>query len=261
MKKSISLLFTLMLALVLSACGDANDNNKKDNAGDNKTEITIGTEGTYAPFTFHDEKTNELTGFDVDIATEVFTRAGYEPKFIESKWDGLIAGLDAKRYQVVANQVGITDERLEKYDFSDPYIVSKAVVIVKDDNTTITNLDDLKGKKVASSATSNYRSIAEEHGAKITMVDGFSQAVDLVTSGRVDATLNDNLSFLDLKKQRPELKIKTSYTEDDASKSALLFPKGNEDLIEKANKALAEMKEDGTYLQISEKWFGADVSK
>jgi cystine transport system substrate-binding protein len=250
--------------VLLAACGSEvkdkatakNSYEKLKQAG----EITIGTEGTYSPFTFHDAS-GKLTGFDVEIAKEAFKRIGLKAKFVETKWDGMIAGLDAKRFDVVANEVGIRPDREEKYSFSDPYILSKAVIIVGKNNDSIAGFADLKGKKVASSATSNYHDIAVANGAEITTVEGFSQAIELVTSKRVDATLNDTLTYFELMKQRPELAVKVAYTESEAAKSAFLFRKGNAELIKKVNTALSEMKEDGTYLKISEKWFGTDVSK
>lgn len=267
MKKSLISLFTILLILALSACGAQED---KDTTGEKNAslydqikengEITIGTEGTYAPFTFHDESDN-LTGFDIEIAREVFKRLDIKPNFIETKWDGIIAGLDAKRYDMVANQVAIRPERLEKYDMSDPYIVSKAVLIVREDNNEIKTLEDLDGKKVGQSLDSNYRKMAEEHGATNTVIDGFNQAIDLLVSKRIDATINDSLSYLDLVKQRPDLPIKSVYEEENATSNAFLFRKDNKELVEAVNGALATMKEDGTYLKISEKWFGTDVSK
>ncbi len=222
--------------------------------------LTIGTEGTYAPFTFHD-KDGKLTGFDVDIAVEVSKRLGVEAEFIETPWDGIIAGLDAKRFDVIFNQVTITDERKEKYDFSDSYIVSKAVLLVHEDNNEIKKLADLKGKKSAQSLTSNLTAIAKENGAEVVGTEGFNQAIDLLLSKRVDATINDGLSYLELKKQKPDVKIKAVDETTDASHNAALFRKGNEDLVKAVNEALAAMKSDGTYLAISEKYFGADVSK
>src|SRR6478735_7050155 len=88
--------------------------------------LKIGTEGTYAPFTYHDES-GKLVGFDVEIGEAVAAKLGVKAEFVEGKWDGLIAGLDAKRYDTVINQVGITEARKQKYDFSEPYIASKAV--------------------------------------------------------------------------------------------------------------------------------------
>ena len=89
----------------------------------------IGTEGTYAPFTYHDES-GKLTGFDVEIGTAIAQRLGVKPQFVEGKWDGLIAGLDVNRYDAVINEVAVTDARKAKYDFSDPYITSHAALIV-----------------------------------------------------------------------------------------------------------------------------------
>ncbi|MFD0050416.1 amino acid ABC transporter substrate-binding protein [Actinomycetes bacterium NPDC127524] len=265
MKKAAWSFLALILVVALSACGTSKD---KNNSASNslydqvkkKGEVTIGTEGTYAPFTFHD-KSGKLTGFDIEIAQEVFKRMNIKPKFIETKWDGMIAGLDSKRYDMVANEVAVRDDRLKKYDMSDPYIVSKAVLIVNKDNKDIKKLDDLKGKKVAQSLDSNYRKIAEQHGATNTVVDGFNQSIDLITSKRVDATLNDSLSYLDLIHQRPELPIKKVYEEKNATSNAFLLRKDSGKLVTEINKALADMKKDGTYLKISKKWFGTDVSK
>ena len=173
----------------------------------------------------------------------------------------MFAGLDAKRFHMVANQVGINDERKAKYDFSDPYIVSGAVLIVSEDNTTITKFEDLAGKKSGQSLTSNLSKIATSYGAELVTVDGFNQAIDLILSGRIDATVNESLSFLDYKKQKPDTPIKIVAKMDAQDENGFLFNKGNEELVAAVNTAIKEMKEDGTYLKISEKWFSADVSK
>lgn len=222
--------------------------------------IKIGTEGTYAPFTFHD-KDGKLTGFDVEIAEEVAKRLGVKAEFIETKWDGMFAGLDSKRFDAVANEVTIREDRIAKYDFSEPYIVSKAVLIVHNDNTDIKSFDDLKGKKSGQTLTSNFGELAKSLGAELVQVDGFNQSVDLLTSKRIDATINDSLSYLDFKKQKPDAPIKVVARQDTADQAAILFNKGNKELVDAVNKALADMKSDGTYLKISEKWFGEDVSK
>lgn len=222
--------------------------------------IRIGTEGTYAPFTYHDAG-NELVGFDVEIGRAIAKQLGVKAEFLEGKWDGLIAGLDAGRYDAVINQVGITEARKAKYDFSDPYIASKAVLIVRDDNTTIKGFADLKGKKAAQSLTSNFGKLAETNGASLVGTDGFDQSIQLVLNGRADATVNDSLSFLDFKKHKPDAKVKIVATEDNADYSGVIVRKGNPKLVEAINKALTDIKADGTYAAISTKYFGADVSK
>ncbi|RAP74535.1 amino acid ABC transporter substrate-binding protein [Paenibacillus montanisoli] len=272
MRRTSLVIFVLTLTLmVLAACGNKTDNtaastqpaaNEQSSLDKIKASGTlrIGTEGTYAPFTFHDES-GKLVGFDVEIAEEVSKRLGVKAEFIETQWDGIFAGLDANRFDTIFNEVSIRDDRKEKYDFSTPYIVSKAVLLVRDDDNEITKLADLKGKKSAQSLTSNLADIATANGAEIVGVDGFNQAIDLLMSKRVDATINDSLSFLDLKKQKPDVKIKMVDETSDASQSAALFLKGNDELVQAVNKALADMVSDGTYLKISEKYFGVDVSK
>ena len=222
--------------------------------------LRIGTEGTYAPFTFHDAG-GALVGFDVEIGQEVAKRLGVEAQFVEGPWDGLIAGIDANRYDVVINQVGITDERKAKYDFSEPYIASKAALIVRGDNTDITSFESLKGKKSAQTITSNFGKLAEANGAEIVPTEGFDQSIALVIQGRADATINDSLSFFDFKKQKPDADVKIAATEADADFSGVLLAKGKPELVTAINEALAAIKADGTYAKISEKYFGEDVSQ
>lgn len=220
----------------------------------------VGTEGTYPPFTYHDAS-GALTGFDVDIAQEIARRLGVKAQFVEGKWDGLIAGLDARRYDAVINEVTITDARKAKYDFSTPYIVSKGVLLVRADNTSIKSFNDLKGKKSAHTLTSNFAQLAKQYGATLVGTDGFNQSLDLVLAGRADATINDSLSFLDFKKHKPDAPIKIAATQADAEYQGVIIRKENPELLAGINRALADIKADGTYLRISTKYFGEDVSR
>lgn len=222
--------------------------------------IRIGTEGTYAPFTFHDAA-GKLVGFDVEVGEAVAEKLGVKAQFVEGKWDGLIAGLDADRYDAVINQVGITEARQQKYAFSEPYIASKAVLIVRDNNEEIKGFADLKGKKTAQSLTSNYGKMAEEAGAELVGTEGFDQSIQLVLTGRADATLNDSLSYLDFKKQKPDAPVKIVAEQSDASYSGILLRQGDDELVAEVNKALEAIKADGTYQAISDKYFGQDVSR
>jgi L-cystine transport system substrate-binding protein len=169
--------------------------------------------------------------------------------------------LDSERFDMIANQVGIRPDRQEKYDFSEGYITSAAVLIVNESNNDIKAFEDIDGKKSAQSLTSNYGDIAKSYGAELIGVEGFNQAIELLAQNRADATINDKLSFLDFKKQKPDAPVKIVATADDASQSGLMFRKGNETLVEEVNKALQGMIDDGTYLEISKKWFGEDVLK
>jgi L-cystine transport system substrate-binding protein len=242
------------LAFTPALAGDNLDQIKADGV------LKIGTEGTYAPFTYHDDS-GKLVGFDVEIGEAIAKQLGVKPEFVEGKWDGLIAGLDAKRYDVVINEVGITEARKEKYAFSEPYIASKAVLIVSAKNDDIKGFADLKGKKSAQSLTSNFGKLAEQNGASLVGTDGFDQSIQLVITGRADATINDSLSYLDFKKHQPNAPVKVVAEEADADHSGVLIRKGDEDLVAAIDKALADIKADGTYQTISEKYFGEDVSK
>ncbi|NBI28399.1 amino acid ABC transporter substrate-binding protein [Chengkuizengella marina] len=276
MKKrmTIVLSFLTIIAMIITACGQSDENNESTEENEIPSEeqtdllaniqesgvLKVGTEGTYPPFTFHDDS-GQLTGFDVEIAREIADRLGVEAEFLETQWDGIMAGLDAKRFDIIANQVGIRADRQEKYDFSIPYITSSAVIVTKADNDAVNSVEDIKGLTSAQSLTSNYESIALEYGAVIEPVEGFTQAISLIQSNRVDITLNDRLTVLDYINQKGEENIKVIPTVEEKSPSGILIRKGNETLVEAINKAIEEMMEDGTYLEISMKWFGEDVSK
>lgn len=266
MKKLLSIFAVATLAIGITA-GCGGNKEEKDVASKDalqsirdRGEIIVGTEGTYPPFTFHDES-NKLTGFDVELAEEVAKRMGVKVTFKETQWDSLFAGLDAKRFDMIANQVGIREDRQKKYDFSDPYITSSAALVIPKDKDKPASFEDVKGLKAAQSLTSNYSDIAKENGAEIVGVEGFSQAVELLSSGRVDFTINDHLSVLNYLQTKKDANIKVAATAEDASKSGFMFRKDSDSLVKEVNKALDEMKQDGTYDKIVEKWFGDNVSK
>ncbi len=166
MKKLLALLFTALF--ILSACG-GNNSDKKDS----KKEITIGTEGTYAPFTFHD-KNNKLTGFDVEVAEAVAKKAGYKVKFVETQWDSMFSGLNSGRFDTIANQVGMDADRKKKYNFSKPYTYTQGVLVTRK-NSDIKSFDDVEGRALAQTLTSNYGKLAKEKGAKVTSVEGLTR--------------------------------------------------------------------------------------
>ena len=132
MKKWIALALCLVLALSLTACGGK----KTEDTGDllsqikEKGEIVVAMEGTWAPWTYHDEQDN-LVGYDVEVAQLIAEKLGVKATFVEGEWDGLLAGLDAGRYDIMVNGVDITEERQLKYDFSTPYAHNRTAVIVK----------------------------------------------------------------------------------------------------------------------------------
>ena len=223
--------------------------------------LKVGTEGTYKPFSFHTDGSGELTGYDVEMITAVAGKLGVKPTFQETQFDAIFAGLEAKRFDIIANQVSITDERKAKYDFSTPYTVSTGVVVTKTDNNSINSFEDLKGKTTAQSLTSNWYKLAQQSGANVEAVEGWAQAITLLKQGRVDATINDKLTYLDQQKTARDDSIKIAAETTDKSLSAFALRKGSTSLAEAVNKAIAELQADGTLTTISEKYFAADVTK
>ena len=193
---------------------------------------------------------------------EIAEKLGVEPEFIEGEWDGLLAGLDAGRYDIMVNGVDITEERAEKYDFSEPYAYNRTAVITKGDNDTINSLEDLKDKKTANTISSTYAQLAEQYGADVTGVDDLNQTFELLNSGRIDATLNAEVTFYDYTKEHPDANVKIAVLTQDANEVAIPLRKGDETatLREAINTAIDELRASGQLKDLSEKYFGTDIS-
>lgn len=223
--------------------------------------LTIATEGTYKPFTYHEDGSGDLVGYDVEIVTAVAEKLGLDPVFQETQWDAIFAGLDGGRFDVIANQVSINPDREARYLLSEPYTISPGVLIVPEDSTDITSFDDLEGKTTAQSLTSNWYTVAEEHGANVEGVEGWAQAVALLRDGRVDATVNDKLTLLDYQNTHGPSGLRIAAETEEPSRNAFALSQGNDQLLADVNTALAELRADGTLAEIGEKYFGEDVSQ
>ncbi|MFD1713374.1 amino acid ABC transporter substrate-binding protein [Amnibacterium flavum] len=273
--RTLSALFAATAAaLVLAGCAggpaDGTDSGDDSAAGSSNGlslqevkdagKLVVATEGTYRPFSYHEDGSGDLTGYDVEIITAVADKLGVDVEFQETQWDAIFAGLEAGRFDLIANQVSINDERTAKYDFSEPYTISPGVLIVPE-GSAIASFDDLAGKTTAQSLTSNWYDIAEGAGATVEPVEGWAQAVELVKQGRVDATVNDELTFLDAKKNGDTDGLKIAAESDDVSTNAFALRKGSDDLVDAINAALDELRADGTLAEISDKYFGEDVSE
>ncbi|MFD2329453.1 transporter substrate-binding domain-containing protein [Cohnella sp. GCM10020058] len=248
----------LMVAagLLLSACSAKSQSGSTLAQLKKKGEIVVATTGTYPPYSFHDA--SGLTGFDIDISNEVGKRIGLKVKFAEVEFAGMFSGLDGGRFDTIP-QLSITEERQKKYDFSDPYQFSNLTLIVLEENKEINGFADLKGKKTNGLAESVQGALALKYGA--TLVPENGDSVELLQSKRVDALIYNSLYFLDLRKKRPDLKIKVVDQSDDLETAAFLFRKGNADTVEAFDEALKAMHADGTYAKISTKYFGKDISE
>lgn len=281
-KKIFSIIISFTFLLILVACTNnsensesiANTSGKVENVEDikdstqsqdlldtiiEKGEITIAMEGTWSPFTYHDEN-DELVGYDVEVGEEIAKRLGVKANFIEGEWDGLLSGLTSGRYDIMINGVDITDERKEAYDFTIPYAYIKTAIIVRDDYDDIKTFEDLNGKNTANTITSTYAALAEEYGANVIGVDDLNQTIELLLSNRIDATLNTIVSFYDYKKEHPSGNIKIAAISENANTLGIPMRKGNEKLLNRINEILLAMKADGTLKNISLKYFGIDLS-
>ena len=261
-RKTLALLLVLSMVCMVVSCG------KKDTVqGDllariqAKGELVIATEGTWAPWTYHDED-DKLVGFDVEVATKIAEKLGVKATFVETEWDGIFAGIDSERYDIAANGVEITDERAEKYDFSTPYGYIRTALIVKGDNEDIKSFEDLKGKSTANSIASTYMTLAESYGASAVGVDSLDQTLDLVLSGRVDATLNAEVSYYDYLKVHPDANLKVVALTEEASFVSIPVRKGEDSasFLEAVNKAIEELRASGELAEISIKYFGSDIT-
>ncbi|EET79076.1 amino acid ABC transporter, periplasmic cysteine-binding protein [Campylobacter showae] len=246
----------LLKILALSAFLTLNLNAKTIKEG----VLTIATEGTYAPFSYYDDK-NELKGYDVDIAREVAKKLNLKIEFLTAPWDAMLAAFDAGKADAVFNQVSVTDERKKKYDYAQPYTVVHGAIITHKDNNDIKSFDDIKGKKNADSATSNWAKVAASYGAQNVTVDSFSKSMELLVSKRVDTVVRDNIVFYDFIKQRPGAPVKIAAEGSDTDYTAPIVQKGNTELAEQISKAIEELKNEGKLAEISIRYFGKDVSR
>ncbi len=228
-----------------------------------KGTLVAGMEGNWAPWSYHDLDTNEVIGYDADTARAIGEKLGVEVQIVEAPWESLFAGLDDGRYDIVINGVEVTDERSEKYDFSEPYAYIHTALVVRKDNEEIKSFDDLKGKKTVNSIGSTYMELAESYGASAAGVSTLNDTIQNVIDGRADATLNADVSIYDYLNQQPDANIKIVATTEDASHVAIPIRKGDEtaSFEEAVNAAIEELKADGTLAELSEKYFGSDVTK
>ena len=273
--KRRALLTLAASTLLLAACSQSNtnDTDATGKATDGSSDllqrinsggtINVGTEGTYPPFTYHDES-GKLTGYDVEVTRAVADKMGVQVEFKETQWDAMLAGLDSKRFDMVANQVSLTTpERMAKYDKATPYSWSGAVVLAPIEDNRYNSWESLKGLRSAQTLSSNYGELAERYQAEILPVEGMAQAVELVKQDRADFTMNDNLAVLDYLKKFPNsgLEIKLVAPKSELRGSGLILRKGDDAVVAKINEAMAALQADGTLTKISQEFFGADISK
>ena len=223
--------------------------------------LVVATEGAWSPWTYHEES-DKLVGYDVEVATALAEKLGVKAEFVEGAWDGLFAGLDSGRYDIVCNGVELTEERALTYDFTVPYGYIHTALAVRSDNTDITTFEDLAGKTTANSIASTYMTLAESYGAEVLGIDTLDETIQMLVAGRVDATLNADVSFYDYLNVHPEADFKIVALTDEASQVCIPVRKGEETatLLAALDEAIEELRADGTLAEISERYFGTDIS-
>lgn len=256
MKKLFALV--LSIALILTAAAVAEDDllSKIQERGT----LIIATEGNWSPWTYHDES-DQLTGFDIEIGSLIAEYLGVKPDFKEAAWDAILTGVDNRVFDIACNGVDYTEERAQSYAFSDPYVYTEIVLVVRKDNEDIRSFEDLNGKKTSNSPNSTYAQRAEAAGAEVVYVDTLGETMAMLEQGRVDATINARGSVEDYLGEHPDANVKIVLT---VPGDPVCYPmkKGAESdtLVAAVNEALAKAREDGTLAALSEKYFGADLT-
>ncbi len=264
MKKVLTAFIALLIVFTAAGCSKTEPVVENKDALTRIKEqgfITIATEGNWAPWTFHDDS-GELVGLDVEIGKAIAEQLGVEARFEETNWDSILAGVDAGRFDLACNGVGYTEERAKKYAFSEPYVYTKKVLIVRGDDTSINSFEDIKGKKNANTASSTYAALAESYGAENTPVDSLTETITLLLQERVDCTINSQVSYNDYLAAHPDANIRIA---DVASGDKVVIPmKMGDDtatLVEAVNNALNQLRDSGKLSEISIKYFGTDNTK
>jgi len=255
----VMLICILGLALVAAGCGGQGEQ-EPQGAGDEAAEtFSFACSGAYYPFSYYDEDTNELVGFDVEIGVALAEAMGMEPEPVTAPWQSLISGLQADKYDAIIGSMTITDERKEKVNFTEPYYVSGPRLFVRSDSD-ITSAGELTGDTaVGVLMQSVYEDLAKEYTDNLKYYDSDVTALHDLDLERIDAVITDqNVGMANAKKGGWDIKSvgELLMTEN----IGIAVKKGNDELVTKINKALEDIKADGTYQAISNKYVGMDIS-
>ncbi|WP_267201883.1 transporter substrate-binding domain-containing protein [Limosilactobacillus kribbianus] len=225
-----------------------------------KGELTIGLEGTYSPYSYR--KNGKLTGFEVDLGKAVAKKMGLKAHFVPTKWDSLIAGLGAGKFDVVMNNITQTPERAKQYNFSTPYIRSHFALIVPK-SSKITNLKQISRKKIVAGTGTNNATVVKKYKGKLVANSDFASALDMVRQGRAAGTVNSREAWYSYTKQHATkgLKMIDVSSEQKPAKISALFNKKDPAIQKSYNQALQQLQKDGTVKKLSQKYFGADITK
>lgn len=224
--------------------------------------IRVGMSGGYFPFTF--VKNDVLQGFEVDVANAIGEQTGDDIEFVTMSFSGLIGALESGRIDTIANQITITPARVEKFTFSQPYVYDGAQVVVKAGNEEIKGVEDLKGKSVAVNLGSNFEELLRglPYADEIDIRTYESNLGQDTALGRVDAFIHDRISATQVIKETP-LPLALAGSPFSEIRNAMPFRSDDDGkaLAAKFDAAITELKASGKLAEISNKWFGADITK
>ncbi|EEI70976.1 transporter substrate-binding domain-containing protein [Lentilactobacillus hilgardii] len=260
----LGLLGTIGIVLILlTGCG------KSNSSSNSKGPLICATSGTLYPSSFHNEKGNKLTGFDVEIVRAVAKKMGRKVEFKEMNVDGQLTAVKTGKADIAANDFSVSPAREKQFALSTPYKHSfNSLIVRQKDDSSIHSWADIKGKRAAGEAGTSYQRLAKQLGAKPVNYDNVSNDIYMkdVKNGKTDLIMNDYyLQKLALAAvPNNGLKILSNMyfkTNEDGKGTGIIMKKGNTKLQKQINKALAELKSDGTLRKLSEKYYHADVSK
>ncbi|MBC2575738.1 amino acid ABC transporter substrate-binding protein [Peptostreptococcus canis] len=248
----------IVLMAGLSACSDSG---KKANDTNSSKTVIVGLDNTFVPMGFLDDN-NELVGFDIDIAKEAFKRAGYTPQFENIEWSLKEQSLNNKNVDCLWNGYSITEERKKKVDFSKPYFDNKQIIVTMSNND-FKSKNDLKDQAVGTQAASSGLDAIEADKDFINMIkdkqpstyDTYDKALRDLEIGRIKAVVGDEVLLKYYIKQKGEDKYKVLEGDLGSEQYGVGFRKEDKELRENVDKALDEMKADGTFDKIKSKWF------
>lgn len=221
--------------------------------------FTFAMSGEYHPFNYVDEASGELTGFDVEIGKAIAEYHGWEANPVATPWSGILSGLRSSQFDAIIGSMGITVERAEQVDFSNPYYLSGAQLFVKK-GSSIEGAKDLSDEiRIGVALGTSYEPVAREYSNQVATYESDVTALrDLATSNNLDAVITDRLvGLIAIDETGFELEMAGDLIFEE--EVAIPVQKGNQELLDKINEALAAIRENGTYVEISKRYFGVDI--
>lgn len=257
--KKLSVILLILIATIFTACSDKKETTESTAS---KEVIKVGTSGSYYPFTFYED--DKLQGFEIDIWNAIAEKLDAKVEFKVAKFSGLFGMLETNKIHTISNQVTMTEKRVAKYSFAKPYVFDGAQIVVHKDTQNISSLNDLKGKKIGVSLGTNYVNIVKDYDKdsqiEVISYDGNGFEQDVVLK-RIDAFVQDRVSSVELiKKANLPLKLVGSPIVIIENSFPFLKNEKNEELLKRVDLAIVALREDGTFKNISMKWFNTDIT-